>query len=144
MRWAKLFATDCKTHFWPQCSHFTAPENTAAFKGYKMATLARNGLISLHKKCPYSELFWSAFSRNWTEYGEIQSISLYSVWMQENADQNNSEYRHFSSSVSQSTSYNNNNKKNIKMKNIHMGYISKQWRSKNHAGITSITWSNSV
>ena len=79
MRWAKLFGTDCKTHFWPQCSHFIAPENIAVFKGYKMATLARNGLISLHKKCPYSELFWSAFSRNWTEYGEIQSISPYSV-----------------------------------------------------------------
>ena len=22
-------------------------------------------------KCPYSELFWSAFSRIWTEFGEI-------------------------------------------------------------------------
>ena len=27
--------------------------------------------ITLRKKCPYSELFWSAFSRIWTEYGEI-------------------------------------------------------------------------
>ena len=26
---------------------------------------------SLRKKCPYSELFWSAFSRIRTEYGEI-------------------------------------------------------------------------
>ena len=25
---------------------------------------------ALCKKCPYSELFWSAFSRIWTEYGE--------------------------------------------------------------------------
>ena len=28
---------------------------------------------ALHKKSPYSELFWSAFSRIWTEYGEIQN-----------------------------------------------------------------------
>ena len=53
---------------------------------------------TLCKKCPYSELFWSAFSCIWTKYGEIQSISPYSVWMQENTDQNNSEYWRFSSS----------------------------------------------
>ena len=34
-------------------------------------------------------------SRIWTEYGEILRISLYSVWMRENADQNNAEYGHF-------------------------------------------------
>ena len=45
--------------------------------------------------CLYSELFWSAFSRIRTQYGEIWSISPYSVGMQENADQNNSEYGHF-------------------------------------------------
>ena len=38
--------------------------------------------ISLRKKCPYSELFWSA------------SVP-YSVQMRENADQNNSNYEHF-------------------------------------------------
>ena len=42
--------------------------------------------------CPYSELFWSAFSRIRTEYGEIPSISPYSVRMREKADQNNSKY----------------------------------------------------
>ena len=31
----------------------------------------------------------------------VKSFSPYSVWMQENADQNNSEYGHFSRSVSQ-------------------------------------------
>ena len=46
-------------------------------------------------KCPYSELFWSVFSRIWTEYGEIFRISLYSVQMWENVDQHNSEYGHF-------------------------------------------------
>ena len=42
---------------------------------------------SLREKCPYSEFFWSAFSRIWTEYGEIRSISLYSVRMREKTDQ---------------------------------------------------------
>ena len=50
----------------------------------------------LHVKYPYSKFFWSAFSRIWTEYGEIRSISPYSVQMWENADPKNSKYRHFS------------------------------------------------
>ena len=53
----------------------------------------------LHKKCPYSELFWSAFSHIWTEYGEMLRISPYSVRMWENEDENNFEYEHFLSSV---------------------------------------------
>ena len=51
--------------------------------------------------CSYSELFWSGFSRIRTEYGEMRSISPNSVRIRENADQNNSEYRHFSRSVKQ-------------------------------------------
>ena len=47
------------------------------------------------EKCSYSELFWSLFSRIWTEYGELPRISPYSDQMQENTDQNNSEYRQF-------------------------------------------------
>ena len=47
---------------------------------------------SLCEKCPYSELFWSAFSRIPTEYREVLSISTYSVQMWENTVQNNSEY----------------------------------------------------
>ena len=31
--------------------------------------------ISLHKRCLYSELFWPAFFRIRTEYGETQTIS---------------------------------------------------------------------
>ena len=54
--------------------------------------------VTLRKKCSYLELFWSAFSRIWTEYVETQSISTYSVGMRENTDQNNSEYEHFSRS----------------------------------------------
>ena len=55
--------------------------------------------ITLRKKCPYSELFWFVFFRIQTEYGEIRSISPYSVQMRENADHNNSECGHFSRSV---------------------------------------------
>ena len=43
------------------------------------------------KKCSYSELFWSAFPLIQTEYGEMQSIFPYSVWMRENAGLDNSE-----------------------------------------------------
>ena len=56
--------------------------------------------MSLPEKCPYSEFFWSTFSAICTEYGEIQSISPYSVRMRENKDQKNSEYGHFSRSAS--------------------------------------------
>ena len=45
--------------------------------------------LTLRENSPYSELFWSVFSRIWTEYRQIPRISLYSVQMQENADQNN-------------------------------------------------------
>ena len=43
-------------------------------------------------KCPYSELFSSAFSRIRTKHGDILRVSPYSVRMRQNADQNNSEY----------------------------------------------------
>ena len=60
---------------------------------------------SLHEKCPYSKLFWSAFSCIRTEYEQILCISLYSVRMRKNADQNNSEYGHFSRSDSPDFNY---------------------------------------
>ena len=41
----------------------------------------------LREKCPYSEFFWSIFSRIRAEYA---------VWILENTDQKNFEYRHFS------------------------------------------------
>ena len=74
-------------------------------------------LLMLRKKCLYSELFWSVFSRIQTEYGEIRSISPYSVRMRANADQNNSKYEHFSRSV---------------MHNyiIHHGCLLKNWYSR--------------
>ena len=47
------------------------------------------------KKCPYSESYWSIFSRIRTDYGEIFLISPYSDRIRENTYQNNSEYGHF-------------------------------------------------
>ena len=46
-------------------------------------------LLSLHyvKSVQIRSLFWSVFSRIRTEYGEIRSISPYSVRMWENTDQ---------------------------------------------------------
>ena len=55
--------------------------------------------FALRKKCLHSELFWSAFSPVWTEYGEIRSISAYFVRMRKNTDENHSEYGHFSRGV---------------------------------------------
>ena len=52
----------------------------------RLLTISSTENSTLRKKCPYSELLWSAFSRIWTEY---------SARMWENADQNKSEYRHF-------------------------------------------------
>ena len=42
----------------------------------------------LRKRCPYSEFFWSSYSRIWSKY-------LYSVQMRENTEQKNSEHGHF-------------------------------------------------
>ena len=53
---------------------------------------------ALRENCPYSEIFWSVFSRIWTENGEILSISPYSVRMLEIAVQKNAEKGHFSNS----------------------------------------------
>ena len=58
-----------------------------------------NRRIAMHEECPYLELFWSVFSRIWTENGEIGSISSYSLRMRENTDQNNSKYGQFLRSV---------------------------------------------
>ena len=62
-------------------------------------TIFINIYFTLRKKCPYSELLWSVFSRIWTKYGEIRSLSPYSVRKREKAEQDNSEYGHFSRSA---------------------------------------------
>ena len=55
--------------------------------------------------CSYSELFWTVFSGIQPENGVMQSISPYSVRMQENSDQKNSEYGHFSHSAFNEDTY---------------------------------------
>ena len=58
---------------------------------------------SLHctKSARIRSLLWSEFSCIRAEYGEIWSISPYSLRMRENAYQNNSKYGHFSRSACQ-------------------------------------------
>ena len=46
----------------------------------------------LREKCPFSEFYWSAFSRIQTEYGKILRISLHLVLMVGKTDRKNSEY----------------------------------------------------
>ena len=58
------------------------------------------------EKYPYLGFFWSVFSRIQTEYGEILHISSYSARMWKKTDQKNSEYGHFSHSVSYKSLYN--------------------------------------
>ena len=53
----------------------------------------------MRKKCLYSELFWSVFSRIRTDYGEKRSIPSSSVQLRENMGQNNSQYGYFLRSV---------------------------------------------
>ena len=65
----------------------------------KMNVFQKQLKAALRKQCPYSEVFWYAFFRIRTEYGEIRSISPDSVQMRENADQNNSEQGNFSRSA---------------------------------------------
>ena len=43
--------------------------------------------LSLREKCPNTEFFWSVLFRIRIEYGEIRSMSPYSVRMRENTDQ---------------------------------------------------------
>ena len=61
--------------------------NMGCFKSSSKHPFTYEGIswLTLREKCPCWELFWSAFSRVGTEYGEILQI-------RENADQNNFEY----------------------------------------------------
>ena len=55
----------------------------------------RISMSTLPKYFQYLEYFWSAFSHIWTEYGDLLCKSPYSVQMEENAGQKNSEYGQF-------------------------------------------------
>ena len=67
--------------------------NTYRLGNWQLSRLIRKS--SLREKCPYLELFWSAFRRIGTKYGEIPRISPYSVRMLEKTDRNYYEYGHF-------------------------------------------------
>ena len=51
------------------------------------------------KSVQIRSFFWSVWSRIWTEYGEMRSISPYSVRIRKNTDQKNSVFGHFSRSA---------------------------------------------
>ena len=55
--------------------------------------------VLLQGTWPYSEFFWSIFSGNRTEYGDLLCKSPYLGQIRENADQKIWEYGHFSCSV---------------------------------------------
>ena len=38
---------------------------------YFFVNIKQSNLIPLREKCPYSDFFWSIFSRIWTNYGDI-------------------------------------------------------------------------
>ena len=65
----------------------------SVFGHFSLRMFAKRRNYTLPIKWSYSELFWSAFSRIPAEYGEIRCVSPYSVWLQENADQNHLKYR---------------------------------------------------
>ena len=71
------------------------------YSGEPMFSLANEMLFNWRhflKSVQMGSFFWSVFSRFRTEYGEIQSISSYSVRMRENTDQKNSVFGHYSRS----------------------------------------------
>ena len=80
-----------KQSFTKQAKEFTIQYFTSFYKTFN-ERFSKNS--TLRKMYPYSVLFWSVFSRSWTKYGEILCITLYSVRIRENTDQNNSEYGH--------------------------------------------------
>ena len=53
--------------------------------------IAVTAMRALRRKWPYSEFFWSKFSRIWTEYENLLRKSPYAVQMPGNTDQKKSE-----------------------------------------------------
>ena len=83
--------------FFPEILH-VVPTFQCLQKGDQFFFCFDLELLQVRKKCPYSELFWSAFFphlawiRRDTEYLSVFSPDLGKCG--ENADQNNSEYGH--------------------------------------------------
>ena len=68
-------------------------------KTRKTATTKKQKQKKSSEKCPNTELSWSLFSSIRSDDGNLRSKSANSVRMQENMDQNNSVFGHFSRSV---------------------------------------------
>ena len=60
---------------------------------------------ALCEKYPYSEIFWSLFSRIWTEYGDLLCKCPNSLKIRENVDEKNFECAHFLRSGSSQALY---------------------------------------
>ena len=80
----------CLLTFWKFLSNLAC---AASLKSINSSSLPKiyvvGNRVNQHgvKSVKIRSLSWSVFSRFLTEYGEIQSIPLYSVWMQKNMDQ---------------------------------------------------------
>ena len=61
-------------HYQKRSQQYAEEKNTFLRCEDLRVSLDLNMNESLRKKCPYSEFFWSVFSRIQTEYGEIQII----------------------------------------------------------------------
>ena len=60
-----------KYHYSPECRWPSKKFFLGSFQ--KMNAGTEKGQTVLREKCPYSEIFWSVFSRIRTEYGEMRS-----------------------------------------------------------------------
>ena len=87
-----LKSFDLKNH-WPEIS---IRFSSFCYVSFQFFSFLNTTTYSFTKKCPYSEFFWSVFFRILTDYGEIRSISSYSVQMQGNTYQKDFQYGHFS------------------------------------------------
>ena len=81
------------------CLHHTLNLLMITLQNVYITSISRWTLVThCVKSVRIRSYFWSVFSRIQAEYGEIRSISRYSVRMRENTDQKNSEYGRFSRS----------------------------------------------
>ena len=58
---------------------------SSALNNIKSESVVVYTRITFFRKSPYLKFLWSAFSCIWTEYGDLQSKSPYSVQTAENA-----------------------------------------------------------
>ena len=64
-----MFSGDTKKEHWKETGRDTLPVTMNNFEKMKCIIMEK---YALREKCPYSELFWSAFPHILTEYGPGQ------------------------------------------------------------------------